>query len=89
MDVRVELLRQPAPEQPAGDRGHRRAGQHEQPAQRLAGDDEVHADTQHHAADQAADDPEATPSQMMSPRETMEDRAGARPTFDKVVVRPL
>src|SRR6187200_2852351 len=54
--VSLELQRQPPRQQPSRYRGNRRARQQQEPAERLAVDDEVHADAEHHAADQAARD---------------------------------
>lgn len=52
----LELARQPCRKQPAGDCRNRRSREHDEPAERLTVDDEIHADAQHHAAHEAADD---------------------------------
>ena len=52
----AELNGEPLRHQPADHRGGRRAGQQQEPAERLAADHEVHPDPQHHAADQPAGD---------------------------------
>src|ERR1019366_3492019 len=52
-----QLLRQPLRQNPARDPSHRCGGQQQQPSDGRTADDQAHADPQHHAADEAADDP--------------------------------